>query len=80
MKTVRVSKSIMDKLSATGYAIGRKYAYSVRGRIAPRRLIVDRIPRYYYHDGINAGPRVCTIDYARRNGLLDIVEVKEKQQ
>lgn len=40
MKTARVSKSIMDKLSATGYAIGRKYAYSVRGRyiLATRKV------------------------------------------
>lgn len=75
MKIVRVTKSIMNKLNATGYAVGTKYAYKVNCKVN-NRVIVERIPLYYYHHGINPGRRVCTDDYARRNGLSEILEVK----
>lgn len=82
MKTVRVSKSMFYSLKTKRYACGKKYVYRVRGRVAVDRMIVERYPNYYYyyHDGIIPGRRLCTLDYARRNGLLDIVEVKEKQK
>lgn len=76
MKTVRVTKSIMDKLNAKGYAVGTKYAYRVRTKIYQNCSVVERIPLYYYHRGINPGWRVCTDDYARRNGLSEILLVK----
>lgn len=76
MDKIRVSKSIMDSLNKTGYAVGKKYAYKVHDKLSPDCIVVERIPRYYYHDGINPGPRVCTVDYARRHGLLDVLQVK----
>lgn len=74
MDKIRVSKSIMDSLNKTGYAVGKKYAYKVHDKLSPDCIVVERIPRY--HDGINPGPRVCTVDYARRHGLLDVLQVK----
>lgn len=76
MDKIRVSKSIMDSLNKTGYAVGKKYAYKVYDKLSPDCIVVERIPRYYYHDGINPGPRVCTMDYARRNHMVDVLQVK----
>lgn len=76
MKTVRVSKSIMGSLSAKRYAYGKKYVYYFRGKVAPNRMIVERYPQYYYHDGVGEGWRLNTLDYARRNGMTEILEVK----
>lgn len=72
MDKIRVSKSIMDSLNKTGYAVGKKYVYHLRGRVAVDRMIVERYPNYYYHDGINPGRRRNTLDYARRNGMIEI--------
>lgn len=55
MDKIRVSKSIMDSLNKTGYAVGKKYTYKVHDKLSPDCIVVERIPRYYYHDGINPG-------------------------
>lgn len=80
MKTVRVSRGIMNSLYDNRYAYGKKYAYSVRGKVSSGCFIVERYPRYYYHDGVGEGRRLCTLDYARRNGMIEVLQVKEKQQ
>lgn len=69
MKTVRVSRGIMNSL----YDI--RYAY---GKVSSGCFIVERYPRYYYHDGVGGGRRLCTLDYARRNGMIEVLQVKEK--
>lgn len=78
MKTV--SKSMFYRLKTSRYAYGTKYVYHFRGRVAVDRMIVERYPRYYYHDGVGEGRRLCTLDYARRNGMIEVLQVKEKQQ
>lgn len=65
-------------LKTKRYACGKKYVYHLRGRVAVDRMIVERYPNYYYHDGINPGRRFNTLDYARRNGMIEILELKEK--
>lgn len=52
MDKIRVSKSIMDSLNKAGYAVGKKYTYKVYDKLSPDCIVVERIPRYYYHDGI----------------------------
>lgn len=76
MKTIRVSKNIFDSLKTKRYAYGKKYVYYLRGTVAVDRMIVERYPNYYYHHGINPGRRLNTLDYARRNGMIEILEVK----
>ena len=78
MKTVRVSRGIMNSLYDNRYAYGKKYRYIVRGKVSSGCFIVERYPRYYYYDGVGEGRRICTLDYARRNGMVEILEVKEK--
>lgn len=78
MKIVRVSKSMFYNLKTKRYACGKKYVYHLRGRVAVDRMIVERYPHYYYHDGITPGRRLNTLDYARRNGMTEILELKEK--
>lgn len=76
MKTVKVSRGIMNSLYDNWFAYGKKYAYNVRGKVSSGCFIVERYPRYYY-DGEGEG-RLCTLDYARRNEMIEILEVKEK--
>lgn len=78
MKIVRDSKSMFYNLKTERYACGKKYVYHLRGRVAVDRMIVERYPNYNYHDGINLGRRLNTLDYARRNGMSEILEIKEK--
>jgi hypothetical protein len=78
MKTVRVSRGIMNSLYDNWFAYGKKYAYNVRGKVSSGCFIVERYPRYYYHDGVGEGRRLCTLDYARRNGMIEVLQVKEK--
>jgi hypothetical protein len=78
MKTVRVSLGIMNSLCDNRRAYGKKYVYSVRGKVSSGCFIVERYPRYYYHYGVGEGRRLCTLDYARRNGMIEVLQVKEK--
>ncbi len=78
MKTVRVSRGIMNSLYDNRFAYGKKYAYNVRGKVSLCCFIVERYPRYYYHEGVGEGWRLCTLDYARRNGMIEVLQVKEK--
>lgn len=76
MKTVRVSKGIMDALNAKGYAYGTKYNYVVWDKLSPNCIVVKRYPCYYYHNGVGEGWRLNTLDYASRNGMVEILQVK----
>ena len=76
MDKIRVSKSIMDALNATGYAWGKRYGYRVKEKLSPNCIIVDRFPLYYHHDGVGEGWRACTLEYAKRNGLAEVLQVK----
>lgn len=78
MKTVRVSRGIMNSLYDIRYACGKKYKYIMRGKVSSGCLIVERYPRYYYQYGVGEGRRLCTLDYARRNGMIEVLQVKEK--
>ena len=40
MKTVRVSKNIMNSLNAKGYAYGTKYNYVVWDKLSPNCIVV----------------------------------------
>lgn len=35
MDKIRVSKSLMDSLNKTGYAVGKKYTYKVHDKLSP---------------------------------------------
>lgn len=76
MDKIRVSKSIMDSLNAKGYAYGKKYAYKVSEKLSYNCIVVERYPRYYYHSGVGEGWRLSTLDYARRNHMVDVLQVK----
>lgn len=76
MDKIRVSKSIMESLNAKGYAYGKKYAYKVYDKLSPNCIVVERYPRYYYHYGVGEGWRLNTLDYARRNGMIEVLQVK----
>lgn len=76
MRTVRVSRGIMNSLYDIRYAYGKKYRYIVRCKVSSGCFIVERYPRYYY--GVGEGRRLCTLDYARRNGMIEVLQVKEK--
>lgn len=76
MKTVRVSKSIMDALNERGRAYGTKYNYVVWDKLSPNCIVVKRYPCYYYHHGVGEGWRLNTLDYARRNDMVDVLQVK----
>jgi hypothetical protein len=76
MKTVRVSKNIMDALNERGRAYGTKYNYVVWDKLSPNCIVVKRYPCYYYHHGVGEGWRRNTLDYASRNGMVEILQVK----
>lgn len=78
MKTVRVSRGIMNSLYDISHAYGKKYVYIVRSKVSSGCFIVERYPRYYYHYGVGEGRRLCTLDYARRNSMIEVLKVKEK--
>lgn len=80
MKIVRVSKSMFYSLKQNGTLTVRSSFIILRGRVAVDRMIVERYPNYYYHDGINPGRRLNTLDYARRNGMIEILEVKGRDK
>lgn len=76
MKTVRVSKNIMDALNERGRAYGTKYNYVVWDKLSLNCIVVKRYPCYYYHHGVGEGWRSNTLDYASRNGMVEILQVK----
>lgn len=75
MKTVRVSKSIMDSLNKYGYAYGSKYYYEEK-ELMSNSIIVERYPRYYIEHGCGEGRRLTTRKIAEWNGWIETVEVK----
>lgn len=76
MDKIRVSKSIMDSLNAKGYAYGKKYTYHVFDKLSPNCIVVERYPNYYIHRGCGEGRRFNTLEYARRNGMVEFLQVK----
>lgn len=76
MDKIRVSKSIMDSLNATGKAIGNKYIYTVKERLSPNCIVVERYPRYFIHRGVDEGRRWTSYNEAKWNGWIETVQVK----
>lgn len=76
MKTVRVSKSIMDALNVKGYAEGKKFVYVVHDKLSQNCIEVMRFPRCVRVDSIKAGVHVYTSEEARRKGIVEFIQVK----
>ena len=74
MKTVRLSENILNQLRKNGEAWGKVYTYmDSYERLDDGTWLVYRWRTYCHND---CGFRLCTFDYAQRNGLLETVLVK----